>query len=88
MRMKGLPSTRFRVCRRQRSVNPEMRGHCSPEEAVFIDDREINVAAVSREGISSLLYRSTDQLRLEPQDMAFDVRPPDSNAAKAMQVCT
>jgi hypothetical protein len=54
---------------------------CSPEQAIFIDDREANVAAARNEGIISLLYRSTDQLRLDLEAIGFDVLPAQATAA-------
>jgi putative hydrolase of the HAD superfamily len=59
--------------------DPEIYRHClqlldsSPDEALFIDDREINVAAARKEGIRSLLYRSIDQLRPELEAMGLKV---------------
>lgn len=70
---------------------PEIYRHClqllecSAEEAIFIDDREANVYAAQKEGIASLLYRSTDQLRLELKLMGFGVLPSHSNTTGAAQ---
>ena len=61
---------------------PEIYRHClellecMPEEAMFIDDREANLVAARKEGILSLLFRSTEQLRTELQQIGFDVLPP------------
>jgi putative hydrolase of the HAD superfamily len=60
---------------------PEIYRHClqlldcSPDQAIFIDDREANVAAARNEGIVSLLYRSTGQLRMDLEVIGFDVLP-------------
>jgi FMN phosphatase YigB (HAD superfamily) len=54
---------------------------CSPEQAIFIDDRAANVAAARNEGIVSLLYRSTDQLRRDLEVIGFDVLPAQAPAA-------
>jgi FMN phosphatase YigB (HAD superfamily) len=54
---------------------------CSPEQAIFIDDREANVDAARNEGIVSLLYRSTDQLRRDLEVIGFDVLPAQPTAA-------
>ncbi len=54
---------------------------CSPEQAIFIDDREANVVAARNEGIVSLLYRSTDQLRRDLEVIGFDVLPAQATAA-------
>jgi len=42
---------------------------------LFIDDREANVIAARREGITSLVYQSTEQLRSELQTIGWSPLP-------------
>lgn len=68
---------------------PEIFKHCLhlvdffPEEALFVDDRDSNVDAARREGIRSILYHSTNQLRIELRDAGFGVLPRDPNNGNA-----
>lgn len=61
--------------------DPEIYRHClqllncPASEALFIDDREANVIAAQREGITSLVFRSTDQLRSELQALGWSPLP-------------
>jgi putative hydrolase of the HAD superfamily len=61
--------------------DPEIYRHClrllncTASEALFIDDREKNVIAARREGITSLVYRSTEQLRSELQAIGWGLLP-------------
>ena len=68
---------------------PEAFKHCLrllgsfPDEGLFVDDRETNVDAARRQGIRSILYHSTNQLRNELRDAGFGVLPPDSKNGNA-----
>lgn len=68
---------------------PEIYMHCLdllesfPEEALFIDDREANVVAARQQGISSILFRSVDQLKQVLESMGFDVLPSATHPVKA-----
>lgn len=46
------------------------------EEALFVDDREINVRAAREVGIHAVRFRSVRQLREELQRMGFAILPP------------
>jgi putative hydrolase of the HAD superfamily len=61
--------------------DPEIYRHClqllncTASEALFLDDRIANVTAARREGITSLVYRSTDQLKSDLQAMGWSPLP-------------
>lgn len=59
---------------------------CTPSDALFIDDREANILAARKEGITSVLFESANQLRAELASMGWKVLPPDQGApvARAM----
>lgn len=65
---------------------PTIYRHClqllraGPSEALFVDDREANIVAARREGITSVHFRSTEQLRAELEGMGFEVLPPVTDA--------
>jgi putative hydrolase of the HAD superfamily len=47
----------------------------APEEALFVDDREINVAAARRLGIHALRFRSVERLREDLEGIGFPILP-------------
>lgn len=49
--------------------------NCKANEALFIADREANVIAARQEGITALVYRSTEQLRKELQAIGWSPLP-------------
>jgi FMN phosphatase YigB (HAD superfamily) len=49
--------------------------NCTASEALFIDDREANVIAARREGITALVYRSAKQLRSELKAIGWSLLP-------------
>ena len=51
-----------------------------PSEALFVDDREANIVAARREGITSVHFLSTEQLRTELEGLGFEVLPPVKGA--------
>lgn len=63
---------------------PEIYRHClqglgvAPMEALFIDDREVNLAAARALGIHGIQYRSMTQLRNELEAAGFPALPPDT----------
>ena len=44
--------------------------HCSPEQAVFIDDAQANVEAAARLGIRSFLFTGADRLKKDLDSLA------------------
>lgn len=57
---------------------------CSPSEALFVDDRQANVVAARKIGITSFLYRSTNKLREELEAMGCEVLPPQAGPAEKL----
>jgi FMN phosphatase YigB (HAD superfamily) len=49
-----------------------------PSDALFLDDREINVQAARALGINAIRFQSMTQLRNELQAVGFTTLPPDS----------
>ncbi|HUO34203.1 MAG TPA: HAD family phosphatase [Candidatus Acidoferrum sp.] len=47
----------------------------APEEALFVDDREVNLAAARKQGIVGVQVQSVAQLRRELEEMKFPVLP-------------
>jgi putative hydrolase of the HAD superfamily len=66
-----------------RSVKPEpaIYRHCidalgvQPSEALFIDDREINLEQARAAGIHTIRFQSVDQLRADLQALGFTILP-------------
>jgi putative hydrolase of the HAD superfamily len=60
---------------------PEIYEHCleglnvAPQEALFIDDREVNVKAARTMGLHAIVFKSIDQLREELQAAGFRYLP-------------
>jgi len=67
---------------------PEIYQHClkllgsTPEETLFIDDRESNVAAARAQGIASIRFHSPGQLREELEAIGFPVLPMATRSTK------
>jgi FMN phosphatase YigB (HAD superfamily) len=51
----------------------------APSDTLFIDDREVNVAAAHAMGIHAVLFQSLAQLRSELQQAGFPVLPMDAS---------
>jgi putative hydrolase of the HAD superfamily len=74
-----------------RLIKPEPRiyEHClrglgvAPSETLFIDDREVNLAAARAMGIHGIQYKSIAQLRDELEEAGFPTLPPDPAAENA-----
>jgi len=49
-----------------------------PSDALFLDDREINVQAARALGINAIRFQSMTQLRSELQIVGFTTLPPHS----------
>ena len=66
-----------------RSVKPEpeIYQHCiaalgvQPNEALFIDDREINLESARAAGIRTIRFQSVEQLRGDLQAVGFSILP-------------
>jgi putative hydrolase of the HAD superfamily len=66
-----------------RSVKPEpeIYQHCiealgvQPSEALFIDDREMNLEQARAAGIRTIRFQSVDQLRQDLQALGFPILP-------------
>lgn len=50
--------------------------HRSPDEALFIDDREVNVAAAANEGILGVVYKDIHQLRAKLAELDLGIPLP------------
>ena len=65
--------------------DPAIYEHClrgldvAPSDALFIDDREVNVAAARAMGIHAVRFESLPQLRNELQQAGFPVLPLDAS---------
>jgi putative hydrolase of the HAD superfamily len=65
--------------------DPAIYEHClrgldvTPADALFIDDREVNVAAACAMGIDAIQFESLPQLRNELQQARFPVLPLDAS---------
>lgn len=46
-----------------------------PEEALLVDDREVNIESAGRTGMAGIQFRSVKQLRSELEEMGFEVLP-------------
>jgi putative hydrolase of the HAD superfamily len=74
-----------------RSIKPEpaIYEHClrglgvAPSESLFIDDREVNIAAARAMGIHGIQYKSMAQLRNDLKVAGFPTLPPDTAAGNA-----
>jgi putative hydrolase of the HAD superfamily len=68
---------------------PAIYEHClrglgvAPSESLFIDDREVNLAAARAMGIHGIQYKSMAQLRNDLQTGGFPTLPPDTAAGNA-----
>jgi putative hydrolase of the HAD superfamily len=75
-----------------RSVKPEpaIYQHCidalgvQPSEALFIDDREINLEQARAAGIHTIRFESVDQLRNDLQALGFTILPGQSEVQRAL----
>ena len=69
-----------------RSVKPEpeIYQHCievlgvEPSEALFIDDRDVNLQQARAVGIRGIRFQSVEQLRQDLQALGFPILPPQS----------
>jgi putative hydrolase of the HAD superfamily len=74
-----------------RSVKPEpeIYQHCievlgvQPSEALFIDDREVNLEQARAAGIRGIRFQSVDQLRKELQALGFTILPRPSETRRS-----
>jgi putative hydrolase of the HAD superfamily len=72
-----------------RSVKPEpeIYQHCinalgvQPSEALFIDDRDVNLERARAAGIRGIRFQSVDQLREDLQALGFTILPQQSGSA-------
>ena len=55
----------------------------SAEEAMFIDDREINIEGALRAGISGIFAPSPEELRSMLEAIGFRPLPPEQEASRA-----
>jgi putative hydrolase of the HAD superfamily len=55
----------------------------SPSEALFVDDREINIQAARALGIHAIHFRSVAQLRYDLEALGFPVLPDDAETSAA-----
>jgi putative hydrolase of the HAD superfamily len=68
---------------------PAIYEHClrglgvAPSESLFIDDREVNLAAARAMGIHGIQYKSIGQLRSDLDAAGFPTLPPDPAAVNA-----
>jgi putative hydrolase of the HAD superfamily len=75
-----------------RSVKPEpaIYQHCidalgvQPSEALFIDDREINLEQARAAGIRTILFQSVEQLREDLQSLGFRILPGQSEVRRTL----
>jgi putative hydrolase of the HAD superfamily len=75
-----------------RSVKPEpeIYQHCinalgvQPSEALFIDDREINLQQARATGIHTIRFQSVDQLRDDLQALGFTILPGQSESQRVL----
>ena len=75
-----------------RSVKPEpaIYQHCidalgvQPAEALFIDDREINLEQARAAGIRTIRFQSVEQLRDELQSLGFKILPGQSEVRRPL----
>jgi putative hydrolase of the HAD superfamily len=75
-----------------RSVKPEpaIYQHCidalgvQPSEALFIDDREVNLEQARAAGIRTIRFQSVEQLRDELQSLGFAILPGQSEARRTL----
>jgi FMN phosphatase YigB (HAD superfamily) len=64
--------------------DPAIYEHClrglgvTPSDSLFIDDREVNVAAARAMGIHAVQFQSIGQLRRELQQAGFPTLPSDT----------
>jgi putative hydrolase of the HAD superfamily len=76
-----------------RSVKPEpaIYQHCievlgvRPSEALFIDDREVNLEQARAAGIRGIRFQSVEQLRKELQALGFTILPRQSESRRPLQ---
>ena len=75
-----------------RSVKPEpaIYQHCldavgvQPSEALFIDDREINLEQARAGGIRTIRFQSVEQLREDLQSLGFRILPGQSESQRTL----
>lgn len=53
-----------------------------PDETLFVDDREVNLAAARKQGIVGVQVQSVEQLRDELKEIGFPVLPGKESAGK------
>jgi len=69
--------------------DPAIYEHClrglgvAPSESLFIDDREVNLAAARAMGIHGIQYKSIAQLRNDLDAAGFPTLPPDTAVGNA-----
>jgi len=57
-----------------------------PGEALFVDDRQVNVDAAEAIGMRAIRFQSVEQLRTELQEMGFEVLPVPDGAKRSVIV--
>jgi FMN phosphatase YigB (HAD superfamily) len=63
--------------------DPLIYEHClrgldvAPSEALFIDDRLVNIESARKIGIHGIQFKSTAQLRIELEAAGFPILPQD-----------
>jgi putative hydrolase of the HAD superfamily len=68
---------------------PAIYEHClqglgvAPSESLFIDDREVNLAAARAMGIHGIQFKSITQLRSDLEAAAFPILPPATTAGSS-----
>ena len=70
--------------------DPEIYQHCieavgvQPDEALFIDDREINLEQARAAGIRTIRFQSVEQLREDLQALGFPILPGQSETHRIL----
>lgn len=85
-------STTFSAEVRLIKPDPLIYEHClrgldvAPSEALFIDDRQVNIEAAQAMGIHGIQFKSTAQLRIELEAAGFPILPPDPGESNALSI--
>jgi FMN phosphatase YigB (HAD superfamily) len=72
--------------------DPLIYEHClrglgvAPSEALFIDDRLVNIEAARNMGIHGIQFKSTAQLRIELEAAGFPILPQDPAGTNAVLI--
>jgi FMN phosphatase YigB (HAD superfamily) len=72
--------------------DPLIYEHClrgldvAPSEALFIDDRQVNIEAARNMGIHGIQFKSMAQLKMELEAAGFPMLPEDPVQTKAVSI--